>query len=186
MAAWYVGLILPTYLQYATPPIEADAIVHFIGAGTDVREKLVDELAAKGWGKYVIVPFDGKVFKAKDLKKPLEPEETGKIGRAVKLNHPQSYVERTQIEMLQTLALMEHFGLTSANFVSSPYHMRRIKLMADRVFDPTKYQIAFVPTPYEPPHHPWYLHAKDLKWVFSEWGKITWYLLYRPFLGSTL
>ena len=79
-------------------------------------------------------------------------------------------------------ALMALIGATSANFVSSPYHMRRIKIMAGRVFDADKYQIAFVPTAYEPRHLPWFLAWKDVKWVFSEWGRIVWYFLYSPFV----
>lgn len=77
---------------------------------------------------------------------------------------------------------MDHIGVTAANFVSSPYHMRRIKIMAGKLFDTNRYRIAFVPTAYEPRHVPWFLAGRDVKWVFSEWGKIVWYFLYSPFV----
>jgi hypothetical protein len=62
--------------------------------------------------------------------------------------------------------------------------MRRIKIMAGKVFDAKRYDIAFVPTPYEPRHVPWFLAWKDVKWVFSEWGKIGWFVFYSPFLQT--
>jgi len=48
---------------------------------------------------------------------------------------------------------MESLGLTSGIFVSSPYHMRRIKVIAERVYRdaagaPT-YRLYFVPSRYE-------------------------------------
>ena len=79
-------------------------------------------------------------------------------------------------------AMMDELGFKSANFVSSPYHMRRVKLIADRVFAGGNYNLSFVPSRYEETHkNLWWLNKYDLKWVLSEYSKIIWFLLYEPF-----
>ena len=113
---------------------------------------------------------------------PVNPAKTAAISRGIRTDTQRFYVERTHIDVIQAQALMALIGATSANFVSSPYHMRRIKIMAGKVFDADKYRIAFVPTAYEPRYVPWFVSGADVKWVFSEWGKIVWYFLYSPFV----
>ena len=174
---------LPNNLLIATPPIKADAVVLFVGHDLKARGKQVDELIANGLVTFVIVPASGKIIKAQAPDTPVNPEETRRLAKKIKTDIQQSYVEQTHIEMLQALALMDHIGATSVNLVSSPYHMRRIKIMAERVFDADKYEIAFVPTAYEPRHVPWFLAWPDVKWVFAEGGKIIWFFLYSPFVG---
>jgi hypothetical protein len=181
LAAWFFASTFPNHLLYATPAIEADAVVLFLGPGEEARRKQVDELVAGGLAKFVIVPYEGKIFETWVSKAPVNPAKTAAISRGIRTDTQRFFVERTHIEVLQAQALMALIGATSANFVSSPYHMRRIKIMAGRVFDADKYQIAFVPTAYEARHLPWFLAWKDVKWVFSEWGKIVWYFLYSLF-----
>ncbi len=75
---------------------------------------------------------------------------------------------------------MDGKGLTSAIFVSSPYHMRRIKLIANRVFIGTGYRMVFIPTRFEKRTEGlWFLHQSDIRKVASEYGKIVWFFLYR-------
>ena len=150
--------------------------------GEEARRKQVDELVARGLAKFVILPYEGKIFETWVSKAPVNPAKTAAISRGIRTDTQRFFVERTHIEVLQAQALMALIGATSANFVSSPYHMRRIKIMAGRVFDADKYQIAFVPTACEARHVPWFLAWKDVKWVFSEWGKIVWFFLYSPFV----
>jgi hypothetical protein len=182
MAAWFFASIFPNYLLYQTPAIKADAVVFFLGPGEEARRKQVDELVSRGMTKFVIVPWEGKIFETWVSKAPVNPSKTVAISRGIRTDTQRFFVERTHIEVLQAHALMELIGATSADFVSSPYHMRRIKIMAGRVFDAANYQIAFVPTAYEPRHVPWFLAWGDVKWVFSEWGKIVWFFLYSPFV----
>ena len=40
--------------------------------------------------------------------------------------------------------MMETAGYTSAIFVSSPYHMRRISIISSRIFPNEKYQLTFI------------------------------------------
>ena len=176
------AILLPQFLLYETPPIAADAVVLFAGHDSKARGKQVNDLIAKELVKFVIMPASGKIFEAQAPDTPIAPDKTAGIAEKIKTDTRRSYVEQTHIEMLQALALMDHIGATSANFVSSPYHMRRIKIMAGKVFDADKYKIAFVPTAHEPRHVPWFTGKMDLKWVFSEWGKIIWFLMYSPFV----
>ena len=182
LAAWFFASIFPNYLLYATPAIEADAVVLFLGPGEEARRKQVDKLVARGLAKFVIVPYEGIIFETRVSKAPVNSAKTTAISRGIRTDTQRFFVERTHIEVLQAQALMALIGATSANFVSSPYHMRRIKIMAGRVFEADNNQIAFVPTAYEARHVPWFLAWKDVKWVFSEWGKIVWYFLYSPFV----
>jgi hypothetical protein len=182
LAAWFFSSIFPNYLLYATPAIEADAVVLFLGPGEEARRKQVDELVARGLAKFVILPYEGKIFETWVSKAPVNPAKTAAISRGIRVNTQRFYGEQTHIEVLQAEALMALIGATSANFVSSPYHMRRIEIIAGRVLDADKYQIAFVPTAYEPRHVPWFLAWDDVKRVFSEWGRIVWFFLYSPFV----
>ena len=59
-------------------------------------------------------------------------------------------VQNTHLEILEAKRLMKERGLKSAIFVSSPYHMRRIKIIAGSVFgEDGEYALAFVPTGFE-------------------------------------
>jgi hypothetical protein len=182
LAAWCLAVPMPDYLLYATPPIKADAVVLFLGPGEAARRQQVDELVAKGWAKFVIIPWNGEIFETRVAKALVTPEKTARMARAVRVDLNRRFVERTHVEVLQALELMKHIDAKRAIFVSSPYHMRRIKIMADRVFDGGTYEIAYLPTAYDPPHWPWFAHWTDVKWVVSEWVKIGWFFLYSPFV----
>ncbi len=50
-------------------------------------------------------------------------------------------MENTHKELLFAKCAMDQLQFRSAILVSSPCHMRRIRLIADRVFDQDKYRI---------------------------------------------
>ena len=80
--------------------------------------------------------------------------------------------------------MMDKAGFKSAIFVSSPYHMRRISIIANKVFGKKDYRLIFVPSRYEQNTGAlWFLNKRDLKFVSSEYSKIIWFMLYR-FLPS--
>jgi len=69
-----------------------------------------------------------------------------------------------------------------ANIVSSPYHMRRIKTIAGRVFS-EDYKLYFIPTRYQNVNKAvWRFDKKDFLSLFLEYLKIVWFLLYSPFV----
>ena len=181
LTAWFLALPFPNFLLYRTPPVEADAVVLFLGSADKARQKQVEELAAKGWAKFVIVPARGEIFEARVSQTLVTPKTATAMARGIKIDLQRAWVEQTDIEMRQAQALMKHIEIDAAIFVSSPYHMRRLKIMAGRTFDADKYKLAFVPTAYDPPRTPWFASWTDVKWVVSEYLKIIWYLLYSPF-----
>jgi hypothetical protein len=181
-AAWLAGYLLPQFLLYATPSFEADAVALMLGPDEEARRRQADELIAAGWAKYLIVPYEGEIYETKVSRTLVTPRKTATIARGIRTELQRAYVERTHIEALQTRELMEHIGATRVIFVSSPYHMRRIKIIAGRVFDSETYTMAYVPTVYDPPHSPWFASWSDIRWVVSEWGKIIWFWVYAPFL----
>ncbi|EFK09732.1 conserved hypothetical protein [delta proteobacterium NaphS2] len=109
----------------------------------------------------------------------------------IKHSHPKLFgnranLEDTHSEVLRAKEMMDAYGLKSAIFVSSPYHMRRIKIIAAKVFGQKNYDLSFVPTPYEKTCGPlWWTDSYCLKWVMGEYVKIPWFLSYEPFLGPS-
>jgi uncharacterized SAM-binding protein YcdF (DUF218 family) len=99
-------------------------------------------------------------------------------------------MENTHLEIAQARRILDDLGYTSAIFVSSPYHMRRIKIIAKSVFLDTanthKFQLYFVPTRYETPYlSSWFLNIRDSGFVLTEYSKIFWFFIYSNFYKST-
>ena len=182
LAAWLLGALLPNYLLYASAPFKADAVVLLLGPDEAARRKQADELIANGWAKYLIVPWEGRIVETQVSQALVTPRKATSIARGIKTDLERAYVERTHIEVLQTRKLLEHIGATRVLFVSSPYHMRRIKIMSGRLFDPQVFEMAYVPAVQDAPQTPWFFSWKDIQWVFSEWAKILWFLIYAPFV----
>jgi uncharacterized SAM-binding protein YcdF (DUF218 family) len=181
LAAWLTVVVVPGFLLYATMPIEADAVVLFGGGDQDARQRLVEEVTARGIAKFVIIPAQGQVFETQVADRLINPDKTTAIAAGILKRHHRSDVEATHIEMLQAEALMDYIGADTANLVSAPYHMRRLEIVAGRVFEPEAYRLAFVPTIHAPPHWPWFLSLADWRWVLSEYIHILWFVFYEPF-----
>jgi hypothetical protein len=62
--------------------------------------------------------------------------------------------------------------------------MRRISIIAGKVFGKKDYQLTFVPSRFEQKNGPlWFLKKRDLKLITGEYSKIIWFTIYR-FLPS--
>lgn len=180
--AWLAAVLMPSILLYATPPIRADAVVLLLGPDETARRQQADELIAAGWAKYLIVPFEGKIYETQVSRTLVTPRKSSAIARGIRNDYLRAYVARTHVELIQTRELMEHIGANRLIIVSSPYHMRRVKIMSGYVFDGATHEIAYVPTIYDPPYRPWFLSQNDIRWVLAEWGKILWFFIYGPFV----
>jgi uncharacterized SAM-binding protein YcdF (DUF218 family) len=180
-------LFAPGYLKYADPPIKADAIVLFLGTDSEAREKEARKLLDAGYADSLITPAYGRIYRKANQQTPsvlsviaVQIQNPGPVGR-----YPRFY-ENTHIEVLEAKRIMDHYGFTKADFVSSPSHMRRIKMITDRVFRQKNsvsgsYQINFVPVRAELSLHkasPWDL--KNIGNVASEYIKMAWFLSYQP------
>ncbi|AJE03244.1 hypothetical protein GPICK_07655 [Geobacter pickeringii] len=92
--------------------------------------------------------------------------------------YPDHY-EETHLEVLLAKEFMTERGFRSALFVSSPYHMRRIRMMADEELGKAGMTAQCVP--YEDHARSfqlWMLSRPDFRWVITECAKIGWYLIY--------
>ena len=179
------GLILfaPDYLLYSSPYKKADAIVVLLGPDFKARQKEAYDLISKGMADYLIIPAYNKTYrvfsKGAIQHLPANFPETKTIKKVV--NAPPYFYEDTHWEIIEAKKVMFKYGLQSAIFVSSPYHMRRINIIVAKVFDKKESEFYFVPTHYEQaPAEFGELSLTNWKKVGREYGKILWFLLYFP------
>jgi hypothetical protein len=161
-----VGILLSSYLAYADLPRRSDVIVLFLG-GQDSRFQEVQQLLREGYSEFMFIPDSFSFYQTLPggggiasirlddlnpeihLPGPRPEQETEVYFRKnwAAYGFPRFY-EATHVEMLLAKKAMDACGFKKAIFVSSPYHMHRIKIMANRVFD-SSYELRLVPSRYE-------------------------------------
>jgi len=178
-------LYAPNYLNYADQPIKADAVVLFLSTDSKARYMEAERLLSDGYANYLIIPILGKVSSTSG-EKPFRKKISDPKGK-----YPRFY-EDTHIEVLEAKRIMDQSGFKKANFVSSPTHMRRIKIITGHVFQkknpaPNAYQIKFVPMRTEtslPKVSPW--DMKSIGNVAYEYIKMVWFYSYNVFNYNSL
>ncbi len=166
----------PHYLVYEDKPQKTDTVILFLGNEYRERRAEAVRLVRDGYADYLLIPAYGRIAQAPDLGRALRNRAPARPA-----HYPVVY-EDTHIEVLEAKKIMDQKGLKSAIFVSSPYHMRRIKLIAGRVFSGTGYRMLFVPTRYEKRMDAiWFFHQSSVRKVAGEYGKIVWFFLYHWF-----
>jgi hypothetical protein len=179
------GLILsaPHYLLYSSPYKKADAIVVLLGPDFNARQKEAYDLISKGMADYFIIPAYNKTYRVLDKGAiAYLPDNFPKLKTMEKnVDAPPYFYEDTHWEIIEAKKVMSRYGLQSAIFVSSPYHMRRIKIIVVRVFDNNDGEFYFIPTHYEEASAGFLeLSLADWKKVVREYGKILWFIVYSP------
>ncbi|MFA5322768.1 MAG: hypothetical protein WC373_08850 [Smithella sp.] len=178
-----IGIVFnaPRFLLYSTDHKRSDAIILLLGPDFKARQKEANELINNGMADYLIIPAYNKTYgiynkgKGQYLLPAWHSPESGKNNA---LSFPKFY-EDTHIEIIKAQKTMSLYGLKSAIFVSSPYHMRRIKVVAGKVFKSSNHDFYFVPTRYEKaPVNIGELSSADWKKVRREYSKIIWFLIY--------
>lgn len=186
IVALIVLLYVPCFLNYSNVPRKADAIVLFVGPGNEGRLKEAQQLIHDGYASYLIISAYGEVFMETNngaferISNQSAPQE--KILLTRKAGYYRNYIEDTHVEALEAKRMLDARGLRSAVLVSSPYHMRRIRIIAGSVFRKGRYSISFVPTRFES------------QFTFADWRdrhnrqtmlrelvKIGWFLVYELF-----
>jgi len=172
----------PCYLTYSDMPEKSDAAVLFVGPDSKKRYTELQLLLTEGYADYQIIPAYRNIRKASML--PTAPVTQAAISQQEKsIAKIKRYFENTHVEALEAKKMMEAHGFKTAVFVSSPYHMRRIKIISEKIFDPS-FHIVFVPARLETAHQNWlHLTKSDLNFIIREYVKILWFLLYSPFVG---
>ena len=179
------GLILysPRFLLYSTEYNKADAVILILGPDFKARQKEAYELIDKGVADYLIIPAYHKIYRIydKEMKKYLSRNLYPFKSSQKNVAAPPEFYEDTHLEIVEARKIMSYYRLNSAIFVSSPYHMRRIKIIAMKVFDTNNNVFYFVPTHYEKaPVDFRELSSADWRKVRREYGKILWFLIYFP------
>jgi hypothetical protein len=174
----------PYYLVFSQKPEKSDAVILLVGSDNRFRE--AEQLVHEGYAESLIIPAFNRVLR-EDLNRSLAKAfSVSKPPAGYKTNQT---VEGTHLEIAQARRIMEGLGFTSAIFVSSPYHMRRVKIIAKSVFlDPMNtptFKLYFVPTRYETRDlNFWFLNIQDLRFVLMEYSKIFWFFIYSNFCKS--
>ncbi len=177
-------LAAPHYLTYSDSPRKAEAVIVLVGPGFEARMKGARFLIQKGMADVILIPAHSKMI-WKNQAHHLSSMQ-GQTPWAAKTHSRQSFWARsfyqdTYLEILKAKGLMDEYGIKSAIAVSSPYHMRRVKIMCENIFDKQEYRISCFGTPYETTHKwQWLTSPNDRRWVLSEWAKIA------CFLGSSV
>lgn len=180
-----IGIILysPKFLLYSSEYKKANAIVLILGPDFKARQKEAYKLINEGMADYLIVPAYHKIYRVYDkaMKKYLSSNLYLSKSNKKNVTAPPEFYEDTHLEIVEAQKIMSDYGWKSAIFVSSPYHMRRIKFIVMKVFDTHGSIFYFVPTQYEKaPANFWELSIADWKKVRREYSKILWFFLYFP------
>jgi uncharacterized SAM-binding protein YcdF (DUF218 family) len=174
----------PGFLFIENIPRKADAIVLFVGPGNEARIDEARHLIKEGYAHYLLIPSSGEMFSANlagglvrvsgDL-----PREDLFRNIRIAANY-KKYYENTHIEALEAKRMLDDLNLASAMLVSSGYHMRRIRMIAGRVFDAGKYSISCNSARWQKDFTvgDW-LNTERRKLIISEYMKIAWFLVYR-------
>ena len=179
------GLIFsaPDYLLYSSPFKKADAIVVLLGPDFKARQKEANDLIRDGMADFLIIPAYNKTYRVlnKGAKQYLPANFPERKVMKKNISVPPFFYEDTHLEIVEAKKEMSHYGLNSAIFVSSPYHIRRIKVIVAKVFDQSDGVFYFIPTHYEQaPSACWELSWANWRKVAREYGKILWFLVYFP------
>jgi uncharacterized SAM-binding protein YcdF (DUF218 family) len=182
LAIFFVALYYgPRYLTYADKPLRSDALVLFVGLDNKARQEDANRLMSEGYARYLFIPAYGRITEATSLSSPAGAKKVNPelIISGLK---PRRYFENTHVEVLEAKRMLEQYGLKSAIFVSSPDHMRRIKIIAERIFPEEAVRIVFVPIRVEPAHQDPML--SDYRRMGKEYVKIIWFLIYSSFRST--
>lgn len=178
----------PHYLLYSSEYRKADAIVLLLGPDFTARQKEAYKIIEEGKADYLIIPAYNKIYKISEKGSVRSLPQNLALHNTIKkrsLNSYPPYYEDTHIELIDAIKTMSESGLKSAIFVSSPYHMRRIKLIVNKVFTGNQGELYFVPTSFEKaPAYIADISGTDWKKIRREYGKIIWFYTYMFFKNN--
>jgi hypothetical protein len=175
----------PGYLVYQDPPRKADCIIPLLGTEYLDRKKEAYQLISEGYSKILLVPPRYRLVHVTDGKSRVPEQVKEELSElsilAYKENPQYRWHENTHIELILAREYMMAYGFTSAIVVSSPYHMRRVKILTGYVFPEKEYTITCIPDRYESTGDPWWSTRQSFLWVIREYAKIGWFLVYHRF-----
>jgi len=174
----------PAFLVCERPLKKADCVIAMLGGDFGQRKREAVSLIEKGVSDILLIPAWRHMVRYEDGGR----REAGKK-TVMAAGRPQVSVEffgqrldlyeNTHLELLLAREMMAKLGLKSAVVVSSPYHMRRLQLIAGQVFAGGGYDIGLKSTSLKSYHPLDCLQSgRFRKYVASEYLKIAWFLVY--------
>ncbi|HBO69113.1 MAG TPA: hypothetical protein DD658_02800 [Deltaproteobacteria bacterium] len=183
-----IALVLwlaPGVLTCAQPPRKSDAVVLFSGPEQEARLGEAKELIREGYAKLLVIPAYGEAYRLAG--NSLERVTPGNLlrDRTIQIRKVAFYskhYENTHVEALEAKRMMDELGLRSAILVSSPYHTRRLGLIARKVFGRGPCEVIVGPSRYQGSFRGrnWF-SPSDRKVILREYVKMAWFLIYAPF-----
>ena len=172
-AAYYAS----QFFTCANEPVKSDAIILFTGPDFTAREKEAHRLLDEGYARFLIIPAFQNVFTSKNIPPQFPDVSDHKNYKGYK-KYPLFY-ENTHIEILHAQEMMNVLELRSAIMVSSPNHMRRIRLISQKVFGDQSLFVSYVPTRFlRCPAGVRDMAMADWMHVIEESVKICWFRIY--------
>jgi uncharacterized SAM-binding protein YcdF (DUF218 family) len=177
------ALLAPGFLCLQEEPRPADAVVLFVGPENQSRLEEAEQLIRDKKARYLLVPSSGMVYAAGPdggVVKMADQEPRSRLIQRIRIAaRYRTYYENTHIEALEAKRMLEDLHLNSAVLVSSNYHMRRIHLIANRVFDRERFSIACHPARWQGSFAAadW-LDRGHRTIIVNEYLKIVWFLAY--------
>ena len=195
-----IGLILMLSLRcllYSDAPGKSDIIVLFPDPELDAIRREARQLIGDGYSKHLCIPASFSLYQVDQNKTGftavLNPDVKPGLGRSLRRFEDKismdyflkikeecgvpGYFENTHVEMILAKKVMDAYGFKRAIFVSSPFHMRRIKMLAGRVFG-SSYDIKLTPSRFEKKFGISMLSLESLQHIFMEYPKIIWFFCY--------
>lgn len=178
--------LAPGFLFTDDLPRKADAVVLFVGPGNESRLDEAKQLIREGYARYLLIPSSGELFtldSSGGLERVAGRGPRGNLFIRIRIAATyRKHYENTHIEALEAKRMLDDLGLRSAMLVSSGYHMRRIRLIAGRVFDGRNYSISCNPARWQKPFSAGdWLNRERRKIIVSEYVKIGWFWVYGAF-----
>jgi uncharacterized SAM-binding protein YcdF (DUF218 family) len=177
----------PRVLVHADAPVKSDAIVLFSSSDTKARETDAEKLLREGLAQYLLIPALGEVRAVlpDGTLQRISPDY--KIGKQLlklrKRAFYARYYENTHIEVLEAKRMMDDLGFHTAILASSPYHMRRLRMISRNVFGEQSVLMTYVPTRTEQTVSGQVrMDAADTLFILGEYLKIGWFYLYALFV----
>jgi len=178
LAAVLIYVNLPTFGEFlivAEKPRPSDAIVVLAGDRGERTEYAAD-LYNRGFAPVMII--SGGVLYDELIYARVMAEHARELGVSREAIILEDEAETTYENAVLTKKIIRQRGIKSALVVSSPYHMRRVKFIFDRVFQGSGVELVYVPVKdswFEPDS--WWKSPRGQKIVFFEYVKLLWYWL---------
>jgi len=190
-------LLTSRYLLYADTPQKSDIIVLLPDPELEAMRMKVRQLAGSVYSKYLCIPTSFSLYRIDQDGMSFTAVQNPIVAPGIGIHRQQfednirmdyfltikeesgfpKYFENTHVEICLAKKIMDAYGFKSAIFVSSPYHMRRIKIITEKVYG-SGYDIKMVPSGFMKKNITSLSALYDIQKTCSEIIKTIWFFCY--------